>query len=125
INVPLYTDFKLHNICSGPGDPNGEVLDQNQTAGSESFFGGNQYFLTKRLWDTGSKPNHFHHGKYSTIRESILAHAGEAAGSKKAFTGLSPYDQGSVVEFLKSLQVLPVGTHVLAVDENGRPTQWP
>jgi mono/diheme cytochrome c family protein len=104
IMVPLYTDFKLHNICTGPGDPNGESLNQNQAAGSTAFFAGNQYFLTKRLWTVGSKPNKFHHGKYTTIRESILAHAGEALTSEQAFNTLSSYDQGSIIEFLKTLK---------------------
>ncbi len=27
VMVPLYTDFKLHDICSGPNDPNREVLN--------------------------------------------------------------------------------------------------
>ena len=125
VNVPVYTDFKLHNICSGPNDPNSEALDQNQPLGSPAMFNGNQRFLTKRLWDVGSKPNHYHHGKYTTIRESILAHAGEALNSEQAFAALGTYDQGSVIEFLKSLQVLPPGTKHLAVNENGTPVQWP
>jgi CxxC motif-containing protein (DUF1111 family) len=125
IAVPLYADFRLHDICRGPDDPNTELLDQNQTAGSEAFFQGNHYFLTRRLWDVGSKPNHFHHGQYTTIRESILAHAGEASGSTRKFVGLDPYDQGSVIEFLKSLKVLPPGTKSLAIDEDGNPVEWP
>jgi len=82
ISVSAYTDFKLHDICSGPSDPNGEAIDQNQPAGSQAFFAGNQYFLTKRLWNMGSSPNHFHHGKFTTIRESVIAHAGEAQSSQ-------------------------------------------
>src|SRR5579883_312653 len=125
IDVPLYTDFKLHDICGGPSDPNAEVLNQNEPAGSDSFFAGNRLFLTKRLWDIGSKPNHYHHGKYTTIRESILAHAGEAADAEKTFAGLSAYDQDSIIEFLKSLKVLPPGARALAIDEDGNPVQWP
>jgi hypothetical protein len=125
IQVAAFTDFKLHNICSGPGDPNMEAIDQNQPAGSPGFFGGNQYFVTKRLWSAGSSPNHFHHGKFTTIRESILAHAGEAQLSQAHFTNLNSYDQGSVIEFLKSLKVLPIGTRSRIVDEFNRPVKWP
>lgn len=125
INVPLYSDFKLHDICNGPSDPNVEVLNQNEPAGSDGFFAGNRRFLTRRLWDIGSKPNHYHHGRYTTIRESILAHAGEATAAERGFAGLSVYDQGSIIEFLKSLKVLPPGTRALAVDEDGNPVQWP
>ena len=106
IHVPAYTDFKLHDICSGPDDPNAEAIDQNQPAGSPAFFTGNRRFLTKRLWNVGSSPNHFHHGKFTTIRESILAHAGEAEDTRSNFVSLSPYDQGSIIEFLKTLRVL-------------------
>jgi hypothetical protein len=104
VMVPLYTDFKLHNICNGPTDPNSEALNQNAAAGSAAFFAGNQYFLTKRLWTVGSRPAKFHHGKFTTIRESILAHAGEALASEQAFAALSSYDQGSIIEFLKTLK---------------------
>jgi hypothetical protein len=44
------------------------------------------------------------------MRKSILAHSGEALASRKAFQALSAYDQASLIEFLKSLQVLPPGT---------------
>ena len=125
IQVPAYTDFKLHDITSGANDPNAEVIDQNQPPGSAAFFAGNRYFLTKRLWNVGSTPNHYHHGKFTTIRESILAHAGEAQSSKDNFANLSSYDQGSIIEFLKTLQVLPAGTRALVVDEQGQPIQWP
>ncbi len=125
IRVAAYTDFKLHNICTGPDDPNAEVVDQNQPSGSSAFFSGNMFFLTKRLWNVGSSPNHYHHGKYTTIRESILAHAGEAQTIKSNFVNLSEYDKGSVIEFLKTLKVLPPGTRALIVDEQNRPIQWP
>ena len=125
VNVLAYTDFKLHDICTGPSDPNAEPLNQNQAAGSEFFFAGNRYFLTKRLWSVGSSPNHFHHGKFTTIRESILAHAGEAQVSQTNFANLSPYDQGSIIEFLKTLKVLQVGTRSIIVDEHNRPIEWP
>lgn len=47
--VPAFTDFKLHDITAGAGDPNREPLDMNQPAGSEGFFAGNGKFLTRKL----------------------------------------------------------------------------
>lgn len=44
VMVPLYTDFKLHDICSGPNDPNRELLNQNAAAGSAEFFAGTSNF---------------------------------------------------------------------------------
>ncbi len=125
IHVSAYTDFKLHDICNGPDDPNIEAIDQNQPAGSPAFLRGNRYFLTKRLWNVGSTPNHFHHGKFTTIREAIFAHAGEAQASQMSFAKLSNYDQGSIVEFLKTLRVLPPGSRWLIVDQDYRPIEWP
>ena len=93
--------------------------------GSQAFFAGNRYFVTKRLWNVGSIPNHFHHGEFTTIRESIMAHAGEARSSQSNFANLIPYDQGSIIEFLKTLKVLPAGTRSLVVDEHKRPIEWP
>ncbi len=125
VHVPAYTDLKLHDICSGPHDPNGEVLDMNQTAGSPGFFAGNRFFITRKLWGVANEPPYFHHGQFTTLREAILAHAGEALAARRWFDTLTQYEQGSIIEFLKSLQVLPPGTEHLIVDENYRPKQWP
>ena len=51
------------------------------------------------------------------MREAVLAHAGEALGSRRAFDALIPYEQDCVIEFLKTLQVLPPGTRSLVVSE--------
>jgi len=64
-----------------------------------------------------------HHGKFTTMREAILAHSGEAFTSRQAFEALSAYERDCVIEFLKTLQVLP-GTRGSVVDENGNPRDW-
>ncbi len=51
----------------------------------------------------------------------MLAHNGEGARSREAFEDLSPDARDEVIEFLKSLQVLPAGTRLLVVDKRGRP----
>jgi hypothetical protein len=121
VHVPAYSDFKLHDICSGPDDPNREPLDMQHAPGSEKFFNGNTMFLTKRLWGAASEPPYFHHGKFTTLREAVLAHAGEALKSRMAFQALPSPEQDAVIEFLKSLQILPPGTRALVVDEKGHP----
>lgn len=123
--VPAYTDFKLHDITTGPDDPNREPLNQHAPAGSDAFFEGNGKFLTKKLWGIGNEAPYFHHGKFATIREAIEAHAGEAQDSTDAYLALSDYEQGSIIEFLKTLQLLPEGTRSLVVDERGNPRPWP
>jgi hypothetical protein len=119
--VPAFTDLKLHDICSGPDDPNSEPLDMQQPPGSLQFFEGNRRFLTRKLWGAANEPPYFHHGKFTTLREAVLAHSGEALASRTAFQALPRADQDAIVEFLKSLQILPPGTRFLVVDENGNP----
>jgi di-heme oxidoreductase (putative peroxidase) len=123
--VPAYTDLKLHDITSGPDDPNREPLDMQFALGSSGFFAGNARFLTRKLWGAANEPPYFHHGKFTTLREAILAHAGEAAEVSARFRGLAGSEQDEVVEFLKTLQVLPPGTRSLVVDERFQPRSWP
>jgi CxxC motif-containing protein (DUF1111 family) len=47
-----------------------------------------------------------HHGKFTTSREAILAHSGEALSSRQNFEALPAYDRDCIIEYLKSLQVL-------------------
>ena len=113
--VPAFTDLKLHDITSGAADPNREPLDQNQPPGSPAFFAGNSRFLTRKLWGIANQHSFGHHGQYTTMREAVLAHAGEALSSRTAFQSLSRFEQDCVIEFLKSLQILPPNTKELVV----------
>jgi cytochrome c peroxidase len=120
--VEAYTDFKLHDITDGSA---AEALDMNQSMWSKKFREGNRYFLTKRLWGAANEPPYFHHGLFTTMRRSVLEHSGEAIESRKAFQALPAHEQDCVIEFLKSLQVLPPGTRDLVVDENFKAREWP
>lgn len=122
VRVPAYTDLKLHDITSGPDDPNCEALDQT---GTDDDTDGNCIFLTKKLWGAANEPPFFHHGKYTTLREAILAHDGEARSQRRRFERLNQCEQGSVIEFLKTLWVLPAEVKAPVVDENLEPRSWP
>src|SRR6516165_7331296 len=129
VMVPAYTDLKLHDI-STTSDPKTdsecEPLDQNQPAGSPAFFAGNCRFITRKLWGFYNQGGAFmHHGKFTTAREAIEAHDGEARSRRLAFAALPSELQNSLIEFLKSLQVLPPGSQSLVVDEHGKPKRWP
>src|SRR5258708_1096991 len=129
VMVPAYTDLKLHDISATSNaatDPECEPLDQNQPAGSPVFFAGNCKFITRNLWGFYNQGGAFmHHGKFTTAREAVEAHNGEALSSRQAFDALSKQQQNEVIEFLKSLQVLPPGSKSLVVDEHGKPKEWP
>lgn len=124
IMVPVFSDFKLHDITDPADEAGIESLDMNQPVWSQKFVEGNRKFLTKRLWGAANEPPYFHHGLFSTLRQAVLAHAGEALMSRQAFQKSSEYDQDSLIEFLKSLQVLPPGTKELTVDENMNAKKW-
>ena len=126
VMVPAFTDLKLHDICTGPDDPNAELLDQQEVVGSSDFFAGNRKFITRKLWGLANQGPFMHHGKFTTMREAILAHSGEALDSRVAFEAMSSKERDYVVEFLKSMQILPPGAKNLIIDdERGRPKAWP
>ena len=125
VDVPVYSDFKLHLLTDGESDPNHEPVDMNQPAGLMRFFDGNGRFMTRRLWGVGNQPPYFHHGKFTTLREAIGGHGGEGAESRAAFDRLEAGEQAALIEFLKSMQVLPPGSTARIVDEKGRPRPWP
>jgi hypothetical protein len=127
--VPAYTDLRLHDISvtgNPTTDPECEPLDQNQPAGSPGFFAGNCKFITRKLWGFYNQGGAFmHHGKFTTAREAVEAHNGEALSQRLAFDALPLELQNDLIEFLKSLQVMPPGSKSLVVDEHGNPKEWP
>ena len=120
--VDAYTDFKLHDICDAADR---EPLDMNQPQWSDTLRQGNCRFLTKRLWGAANEKPYFHHGLFTTLRQAILAHSGEAKSSRVAFQALPAAERDALVEFLKTLQVLPPGTRDLVVDERFQARSWP
>src|SRR5207249_4827977 len=120
--VEAYTDFKVHDICE-PGEA--EHLNMNASQWSASLAGGNCRFLTKRLWGAANEPPFWHDGRFTTMRRSVLAHSGEAKQSRLDFEALRSGEQDALIEFLKTLQVLPPGTKDRIVDQNFHPRMWP
>ncbi len=125
VMVPAYTDLKLHDITAPDQTTDLEPLDMLHPAGSPEFFAGNRRFLTRKLWGVASEPPYFHHGRFTTLREAIEAHHGEAEPVHIAWSELTDYDRDSIIEFLKSLRILPEDTPHLVIDEMGHPRKWP
>jgi hypothetical protein len=97
----------------------------NQPQWSKKFKEGNCRFLTKRLWGAANEPPFFHHGLFTTMRRAVLAHSGEAKESRLVFQSLPASEQDAIIEFLKTLQVLPPGVKDRILDENYRARGWP
>ncbi len=122
--VPAYTDFRLHDVSDPADEMPVEALDMNWPVWAPKFSGGNRKFLTRRLWGIANSGPYFHHGLFTTMRQAVLGHAGEALASRTAFQTASAYDRDALIEFLKSLQVLPPGTGDLVVDEHFQSKRW-
>jgi len=107
--VRAYTDLKRHNLC----DAEIRVFCNEQLPqGREEQDGqpGAEFFITRKLWDVGNSAPYGHRGDLTTLTEAILAHGGEARGSRKAFLQLPVAEQRAMIRFLRSLQVLPQGS---------------
>lgn len=99
IRVPLYSDMKRHDMGPALDD---ERLVQAGVPTSE--------FVTPRLWGVASNGPWLHQGRATTLDEAILMHDGEGKVSRDAYAALATLDRAAVVEFLRTLQVLPEGT---------------
>jgi cytochrome c peroxidase len=98
--IRAYTDLKRHNLCDEEDRffCNERVAEKGIPLGT---------FLTRKLWDIGSSAAFGHRGDLSTISEAIEHHAGEAHTARVNYSNLSADERASIVEFLKSLQILP------------------
>lgn len=109
--VRAFTDFKRHDLCDAEIQ---HYCNEQIVQGGVST----RQFLTRRLWDAGNTAPYGHHGDLTTLTEAILAHGGEGRGARDAFAALPQSGQDDVIEFLKSMQILPDGTPSVIVDEN-------
>lgn len=125
IAVPLFSDLRVHDISDGPSDPNHESLDLQFDPSNDGFFEGSGTFITPRLWGVGTTGPYFHHGKFTTLEQAILGHGGEASNVRSAYQALTEIERQSVIEFLKSLRILPPDAPSLTIDEKGKKVKWP
>ena len=59
---------------------------------------------TPPLWGVADSAPYLHDGRAETLRDAIVAHAGEASGVVANFKALSPSEQDGIVSFLKTLR---------------------
>jgi hypothetical protein len=114
--VRAYTDLKRH-VISDASDP---FFSNERVVLPPTNVPTNQ-FLTRKLWDCGSAAGFGHRGDLTTVSEAILHHAGEAKPSRDLFVALPVTDKAAVIDFLKSLQVLPAGSPPVAFVGNRVP----
>lgn len=112
--VRAYTDLKRHNLCDA--EIRHYCNEQVVQAGVST-----ELFLTRKLWDVGNSAPYGHKGDLTTLTEAIEVHGGEARASRDAYFALPQQARDDVIDFLKSLQMLPPGTPSLVVDKQGQP----
>ena len=108
VMVPAFTDLKRHEM--------GEVLDNEGVVQGGVPTG---EWLTRKLWGMYSEPPFLHHGRATLVSDAVLAHGGEAQEPRDAFAALSEGERAALVEFLKTLQVLPEGAGTLEITAGG------
>ncbi|MDX9911595.1 MAG: di-heme oxidoredictase family protein [Phycisphaerales bacterium] len=113
--VRAFTDLKRHNLNDAEynhfaneqvtqGRLNGFAPDSDFTMVAPPR--PTEVFLTRKLWDAGSTAPYGHRGDLSTLTEAIHFHGGDARAERDAFFARPQNDRASVIEFLKSLQVV-------------------
>ncbi len=100
ILVRAFTDLKRHVIGDAdyPHFLNEKIIQEGVPT---------DQFLTRKLWDAGNSDPYGHRGDLTTLTEAIINHGGEARQSRDAFARLSASEKAGIIEFLKSMQVLP------------------
>ena len=115
--VPAFTDLKRHQM--------GDILDTDLL---DHDGVPTDQWLTRKLWGFANEPPYLHHGRALLISEAILAHGGEGQASRDGFEALPVDDQAAVIEFLKTLQILPEESTELVVSAgvtaSGRGAIW-
>ena len=103
--VPAFTDLKRHDMGA---ELYTEALVQ---AGVPT-----EQYLTRKLWGMANEPPFLHNGRALTIHDAIVKHGGEAQAARDAYLALDATRQRSVVDFLKTLQVLPENSPIEVVE---------
>ncbi len=101
--VRAFTDLKRHVIADST----------DQFFANELLIQGGvplDQFITRKLWDCGSSSPFGHRGDCTTVSEAILHHGGEGRASRDLFAALPDSGKADIINFLKSLQVLPAGS---------------
>lgn len=126
--VRAFTDLKRHDLNDADFQHfANEQLPQGSLAGvaPASMFTvppaprPTRQFLTRKLWDVGNSAPYGHRGDLTTLTRAVYFHGGEARASRDLFFALPQDGRDAIIEFLRSLQVLPPGSLRVLVEGKG------
>lgn len=92
--IRRYTDFRLHDMGPELADP------------IDAYGIGAAVWPTRGLAGVGSTGPWLHDGRATTLDEAILAHGGEAAGSRDRYATLPDAARAQLVAFLENLVIV-------------------
>lgn len=75
----------------------------NQPSRSPGFHPGNQALPDRTLRGSANTSPNFHDGRFTLIQNAVLAHAGDALASRRAFDDLNRSQRDAVLMFLQTL----------------------
>src|SRR5262249_25058519 len=85
-----YSDFLLHDVGRG-----GDGISQAGASGRE--------IRTAPLWGAHFVSSFLHDGSANSVKNAILAHAGQAAAARNRFSNLTRTQQAAIVAFVNVL----------------------
>lgn len=110
VDVPLYSDLRLHDMGEALQDPASQGSDVAGIAIPPPLF------VTRVLWGVADSGPWMHDGRARTLREAILLHRSPGSEANEVidvFSALPPSDQQAVIDFLLTLR-LPVDIGITA-----------
>ncbi|RJP42079.1 MAG: hypothetical protein C4547_00920 [Phycisphaerales bacterium] len=124
--VRLWGDLKRHDL----GPESHEPLDQPVDLSKPNYEGGayaqridetlppipKELMMTTELWGGRDTGPWWHDGSSPTIEDAVLRHGGEGQASRDAFVVLTAEERATLLAFLDSLQVAPVGEILVTAD---------
>ena len=100
VNVPLFSDLRMHNMGQGLSDSVGQGVDVSGQKVSPSLF------LSRPLWGVADTSPYLHDGRAFSLQEAIAMHKSTDSVANpviEVFNALSASDQKDVITFLETL----------------------
>jgi len=103
VTIPIFTDFKRHNMGEGLTDPASQEVDRKGIPLVPAA-----EFMTRPLWGVADTGPWMHDGRAQTLKDAIKAHmsvGSEANDAVIRFNGLEEAEQKDLINFLLTMRL--------------------